>query len=71
MSSRMGLYALVIQLFPSQSHQILTGCGYDHNSVYLLDIYQCLNFVYSSMFTIPLTDFSFSGSVVIPSGYFI
>lgn len=49
-----GPYVLVIQLFPSQSCRIPAGCGYSHNSLYLLDIYQHLDLVYSSTMAIPL-----------------
>jgi hypothetical protein len=40
-----GPYALVIQLFPSQSSWIPGGWDYSHNSSYLLHVCPCLDFV--------------------------
>jgi hypothetical protein len=40
-----GPYVLVVQLFRSQSGWIPAGCGYSSNSLYLLDVCPCLDFV--------------------------
>jgi hypothetical protein len=40
-----GPYVLVLQSFCSQSGWIPAGCGYSHNSLYLLDVCLRLDFV--------------------------